>query len=313
MKKILILIFALFLVVWCGKKDTSNQTGTNSTPVVSQEKIDKMVENTIKQNPQSTKKIWKVINLWGGLEKDDKNVYYNWYQISWADSKYFQIVFSWNNWIYGKDKNTLFVFKNGLFSQTTVDPTNFKLIEYWYGKDKKNIYAPTKQWLEPISGADISSFQILNWKFSKDKNNIYVSNQNIKDGDPATFQILWGNNWITYAKDKKNIYFWWDYSYEVLEWSDYNTFQVFTGGYAKDKNNAYWSATIIKWADASTFKMIDWDYAKDKNNVYRMGNIIKWADAATFQLINNNYAKDKNNVYLVGDIIKWANPKTFKP
>lgn len=49
------------------------------------------------------------------------------------------------------------------------DPKTFECIDYYYAKDKNNIY----YWTKKIEGVDFATFEILDWPRAKDKNYIY--------------------------------------------------------------------------------------------------------------------------------------------
>jgi len=67
-----------------------------------------------------------------------------------------------------------------------------------------------------------------------------------------------------YAKDKNNVYYWWD----KLEWADVDTFEVLIYNYGKDKNNVYYEWKKIEWVlEPDKFKIIDdkyWEYNWEK-------------------------------------------------
>lgn len=104
--------------------------------------------------------------------------------------------------------------------------------------------------------------------------------------------------------------------------ADSETFGTFnrynSGGFAKDKNYAYFQGEIINGADPATFEGYP-GYGKDKNQVYYVPKeglpilqILPHVDVASFQAIGNNYYKDKHAVYYEGkalpelDIVKYT-------
>lgn len=125
-----------------------------------------------------------------------------------------------------------------------------------------------------------------------------------------------------FEKDNQNVYYFFsDNTNLKIEDADVKTFEVLGNGYAKDKNNVYWTSSRIKNADIKTFEVIkdEVEYAKDKNYVYSkwipVKNVI---NPETFEFIENSiYAKDKNKIYYRGGqgelgIVENANPDTFK-
>ena len=58
------------------------------------------------------------------------------------------------------------------------------------------------------------------------------------------------------------------------------------GGYAMDKERAYWNGEVIRNADANSFTILDnaGFYAKDKNRVYYKGEVLKGANTNNFKV-----------------------------
>jgi DKNYY family len=116
----------------------------------------------------------------------------------------------------------------------------------------------------------------------------------------------------TYYKDQGNVYC----KGSILEGVDYDTFQVMSYKYAKDKDNIYKNCLLSLFSDDSHFKVLNKIdlfsfevlnsvYFKDKNIVIfqdrQGGGIdireINGANPESFEVINEKYSKDKNYVY----------------
>jgi len=207
--------------------------------------------------------------------KDEKHVFYRTETIKMAHPESFEAL----KYGYSKDENNVFYLASFL---PNVDPESFFVIE----NNRKESYAADKYGLivrdKRIGGQiDAASFQLLFKPYSRDKNHVYYSDMfHILEGaDPATFtcpkfeSIV---NYQYYAYDKNNAYFYERDKVELVENIDYETFKVLGSQYAKDKNHAYYQATVIPEADLATFHVphqIDRYSAQDKNHHYFEGKI----------------------------------------
>lgn len=240
------------------------------------------------------------------LEKTKKNVDFisNFYKENFPDSQ-----FSFND-----------------ISQD-FDIDSFKSLDENYFIDKNSAYF---RWFK-IEKSDPKTFVLLGDNYSKDKNNVYclppfsLSVTNIENADSESFKLI-KEDYLTYWKDKKNIYF----DCLKVEWADLETFQYYWW-YAKDKNGLYildfmeWARPVevlksdysdkYKTIDKGTFSSIWRGYFKDKNHIYYIPEYNVWsddwwiidsADLDSFRLeIGKWYhARDKNNYYLY-----WKNIK----
>jgi hypothetical protein len=96
--------------------------------------------------------------------------------------------------------------------------------------------------------------------------------------------------------------------------ADAGSFSVLhdAGGYAKDKDNAYYFGDIISGADPNTLELLDAENAKDQDNVYYAGVKISGADPASYVVYGRNWSKDNESVYKAGKRLEGADPATFE-
>jgi len=132
----------------------------------------------------------------------------------------------------------------------------------------------------------------------------------MKEIDYNSFQILSD----VYAKDKDHVFFCYLDGCKTLD-RDAQTYVILDDGYyQKDKNGVYNGDSKLVGADPNsfvTFKFKGNYYAKDKNNVYFAGRKIEGADAQTFVFVKQNFARDANNYYINDKIAKDVDTPTF--
>ena len=69
---------------------------------------------------------------------------------------------------------------------TEADTPTFKNLDYFYAKDKNNVYYHGNK----IESADPATFKILDIDYAKDKNHVYYTGKIIQDGNPADFELV---------------------------------------------------------------------------------------------------------------------------
>ena len=139
-----------------------------------------------------------------------------------------------------------------------------------------------------------------------------------------------------YWTDGKTVYF---RIYEI-KGANIESFEQFSGSWAKDKKHCYLTSTSLQGADPETFEVLNFAYAKDKSNVWTMGGRIPEADSDTFEVCDSGkkslgrnfdkkqkiwyelfvpygFGKDKNNVYYYDyqgktKIVKKGIPSSFQ-
>ena len=89
---------------------------------------------------------------------------------------------------------------------TDADAPTFKNLDYFYAKDKNNVYYNNKK----LSKADSKTFEAFQ-NYGKDRNNVYYREILVKDADPQTFREnkTWQNtkDGIEYMAEDKNNYY----------------------------------------------------------------------------------------------------------
>lgn len=163
---------------------------------------------------------------------ENDGVYYKKEKIN-ADKKTFRII-GYNN--IAKDRK--YVYYNGKII-SGADPETFEYLNYYYSKDKYNIYLKGK----PLNKRDIKTFRVMG-AYNKDKNGVYFQENIIKEADPASFKVLY------YLYHPMGI----PQSSETL--------------YAIDDRYVYYEGRVIKNADLKTFEVTNYNQAKDKKNTY---------------------------------------------
>lgn len=105
-----------------------------------------------------------------------------------------------------------------------------------------------------------------------------------------------------YARDNSKVFYAW---FEIKD-ADPATFQIMKGSFAKDKNYVFYDTQKIEGVDTETFQIIGLGrYGKDKNIVVYADNEVVGADPQTFLVLHEKYclaydnalAKDKNSYY----------------
>lgn len=201
--------------------------------------------------------------------------------------------------ILAKDKNNVY----SAYGKINADSKSFTPIDYYYSKDKNNIYSWVK-W-EKLKEADIDTFKILsNYGLAKDKNFVYLQWTILRKIDANSIKYLWWH----YYKDKNGVY----YKSEIIRWVDKETFESLWGAFWKDKSRVFYWSEYIPWADSKSMVYVNYLYGKDKKHVYYMENPIVWASPDSFEKIwNSLYFKDKNKIYFWGKATK-ADVNTFE-
>ena len=127
---------------------------------------------------------------------------------------------------------------------------------------------------------DSKSFEVLKRPYYKDKNKVYYSDKFLilQQADSATFNIPELSritNIQSYAFDKNNAYYF-DSKGKVrlINNIDYESFQVLSSDYSKDKNRVYYKSTILELADPMSFHIphsINPHVGKDATNHFVQG------------------------------------------
>ena len=233
------------------------------------------------------------------IRKDKKNVYYNEKIIEGADPETFQEI---EGASFYKDKNRAYY---GVYGVQTmdVDIKTFKILNFYYSKDKKNVYYEDKK-LETL---DPKTFEVIDYSYGKDKNGVYYIDY------PLDLDINHIKTEADIITDGKKTY----YDNKELKGINQQEWENLGGGYSKDRDSIYYTGEKIINSDAGSAETIQeslkeectlnygWsDHIRDKNYVYYRGKIVEGADPETFKCISYNVYSDKNNIYLKNTILK---------
>ncbi len=178
--------------------------------------------------------------LWWFYSRDKDGVYFSWKNIDWATPDTFEVLSRgyWKDWNkvyflddiikYELDLNTIYFFKDSIFIKdkngiycgrkklNNADIDTFEILEFWYAKDKNNIYRDAFLCsISKVNWANPESFNVITQSFSKDENNIYYLDNKIEGADLETFEVLKKS----YGKDKSNVYFRW----KPIKWGELET------------------------------------------------------------------------------------------
>jgi len=251
---------------------------------------------------------FQVVDKWGALAKDAKQVYYRTDVIEGADPVTFEVVGG-----VGRDKADYYI---GPAPLRVRDRASFKVLdEKVLGKDD-HIWAHDKLdyyvGKQPTPIADSATFQVVQSWYAKDKMQVYFGSAILPMADPASFQGIGGESG-EFAKDAKHVYC----QGEVVEGCDAATFQFLQYRYAKDSRSAYFCYAssspplALPGSDAATFVVIGpssqgFGYAKDAKQVYSGANVIPGADPATFVVDPSDpeKASDKHRHYHHGEAVE---------
>lgn len=196
-------------------------------------------------------------------------------------------------------------FELGNDKMNWVDIKSVEIISSNYLKDKSHVYFKYMQ----IKNADPASFEILclkNNSFARDKNMIYFEGHAFKDLDLESVQFAGGKCGCPILKDKNHLYSTFnisvntDENYIISPVQNVNPdkYQYLNDFYGKDDKVGYYKCKPIEGSDAQTFNLLG-EFARDSNCVYYNGLPVKEIDPATFTLIKGGgYTKDRNGVYL---------------
>ncbi len=255
----------------------------------------------------------------GGFTRDDKHVYHG-QAILDLDPKSFQLVTQ----KYGKDNRYVYYLGN---RKNEVDAKTFhRLNDSSYYKDAKYIYYEDYYVLrghKVIQNVDYATFVPLNGNYAQDKNHVYYEGD-VLDADVATFSLLNPDQFLSYAKDKQQIF----YSGQKVGGVDAASFEPLLYPFVKDKNGIFtvksqylgdfqYVAESLPKVNPKAFQALPYSYGKDNWNVYwldessKPATIVPGADALTFSTTEGSYqAKDKNFIYYRGKPIDGSDGST---
>jgi hypothetical protein len=183
------------------------------------------------------------------------------------------------------------------------DGTIFKKMGGYY-INNNNVYSYERNEEKYVAlNLDLSTFELIDRCYGKDANNVYFFGQLQKEIDAKTFELIDSSS--NYLKDKNNIYSYRSCSlgdHKIIEGADYETFEILSPWYAKDKNHVYVNKGEILDADAKTFSLLsqsNGSYAKDNISFFYKGEKIEGLDIPSLEITNGRFLQDKNGVYTI--------------
>ncbi len=189
-----------------------------------------------------------------GYEEKNGKIYYKWINGgSWkrentlvdADAKTFETIKTDLNIHLGKDKEH--VFKDASILEHA-DPNTFEQVKEYYWQDKNNVYLLQFGGTDcKIENADPKTFKVIkDYLWAQDKSNVYYRFDKLQDVNPVKFVAIdeeWG-------KDDKYYYF----NNLRVDSLDYQTAEIVSPYYIKDKNSVFFREKVVKDANPKTFK-----------------------------------------------------------
>ena len=211
-----------------------------------------------------------------GYEAEQGKVYYKWIHggfwtmektlMKEADASSFTTIQNNLNIHLGKDRNHVFKDASSL---EHADPNTFRQISGYYWKDKNYVYllqfCATDCRIKSSDPESFTVFKASNW--SKDKNNVYFELNKLTEANAESFVVID----VDWGKDDQYYY----YHDLRLDSLDYDSAEIVSPYYIKDKNNVFFRNKLVKGADPKTFtadgigsfghddkNMFDWDKNK---------------------------------------------------
>lgn len=206
------------------------------------------------------------------------------------------------------------------------DPTTFRVLDFGYASDGKNLYFKGKVVQEgnfesvgslfdhslsnnPNTFSDSDIIEFGN-SYKKVKNKIYYSSFLLENADSETFEPIFistpsGNIITYYGKDKNSVY----YKERIIPQADTKTFAVllhpdygtiidYVPKTAVDINHTYYKGEIIEEIDPNTIYPFTIHRAWQINNdILYKGKIIKNIDLDNFHQIEGDIYTDNKRIY----------------
>jgi hypothetical protein len=180
-----------------------------------------------------------------------------------------------------------------------------------FGRDKAHVYRESKR----IEGADPVSFREFGPGLYRDDKSVFRSvflygkNRGdemvrLPEADPETYRAI-DSEW---SRDAKRVFY--------IEWGfvprgfvprDIDSFEVLSGGWARDRVAIYFATSEIPRADRETFEPIGTvvfgkvsPFGKDRSHVFWRGWLIAGADPLSFEVTREYEGHDRQtNFYLI--------------
>ena len=190
------------------------------------------------------------------------------------------------------------------------DADSFEILSKYLYRDKNRVYYHNGAQVSVIERAVPNSFKILEWPYSKDLKNVYYYTSVLEGADPNKFEVLCSecvSRWTSgYGKDQKTV---WHGPFPISD-SDPDTFEVLNAHYARDKNNFYFNGEIVKQFDSESFEILQNGYSKNDAGVYYAmfspigeGGVyelvrLEGVDPNIFEVPTNGFPEDQAYVHL---------------
>jgi hypothetical protein len=161
------------------------------------------------------------------------------------------------------------------------DASSFEVIEndihLDLAKDKNHVFKDASV----IEHADPSTFSQIKEYYWKDKDHVYLlqfggTECRIPNADPETFVIIEDYLW---AKDSKNVY----HGVGKLEYVNPKMFTAIDEDWGRDDRFYYYHNSKIDSLDYETAEIVSRDYIKDKNSLFFQDRLVKGANPKTFK------------------------------
>ncbi len=270
-----------------------------------------MQEQRLKEDKEARTNVYEKV----AIAKDINEkvfILYRWWEIVKQDFREDPNSFEYLGNFYSIDKFNVY-YHNEIFEW--VDPESFIMFpHYWlYTKDKNNVYFLAKV----IPEADLETFEMLKSGYGKDKNNYYL---NWRPEDPKKLKLnkeiikSYHENIAARQKEIEESFF--PNENKITElWENFYSYQkniFYIPRSARELDRIKYISNEANPIDYDSFEVLSESYAKDKNNIYYIDTgtynsqgslqMIENADYNSFLVTDRHYAKDINNVYFLWKI-----------
>ncbi|MBC7897510.1 MAG: DKNYY domain-containing protein [Cytophagaceae bacterium] len=190
------------------------------------------------------------------------------------------------------------------------DATSFRILpgpggERGYARDTTRAYFEGKVF--PVK--DLASLEILDYSFARDKVTGYYMQVPVAGSDGSTFAAVD----YEYARDRLKVFHCSLPTGEpnsrpvprtvMLPGADPASFHALEEGYAADRGQAYWDATVLS-KEPTAFTVLRYSYARTPSEIFHRGVRVKGADLATFapldSLTDSADARDAKGMFKEG-------------
>jgi hypothetical protein len=214
-----------------------------------------VMKNSIKTAVVYSSVLFLLVSCHSGYEEKNGKIYHQWiHGGSWtkkeslvkeADASSFEVIENDIHLDLARDKNHVFT---GASILEYADPLTFGQIKEYYWKDKHHVF------LLQFGGTDCR----------------------IQNADPKTFLVIEDYLW---AKDSKSVF----HGFDELDSVSPKTFTVIDEHWGRDDSFYYYHNSKIDSLDYETAEIVSRDYIKDKNSLFFQNRLVKDANPKTFK------------------------------